>query len=106
MGHAQPGNLLRLRRATGGDAEDEGGSRQASSKIIGPENPETLAAMHNLAVSHGKVRRPDKAIKMQEEVLSLSRKIKGPGHLETLGDMTSLAETYGKIGRRTEAIAL
>jgi len=57
----------------------------------GPENPETLTAMNNLASSYDYAGRTDEALKLGEEVLARSRKVPGPEHPVTLQAMHNLA---------------
>jgi tetratricopeptide (TPR) repeat protein len=72
----------------------------------GPEHPDTLQAMHNLAWSYEEASRLDEALKMQEEVLRLFRKVRGSEHPDTLNAMGHLANSYAEAGRRDEAIRL
>ena len=73
---------------------------------FGPEHPNTLRAMHNLAVSYDAAGRLDEALKLQEEVLPLMRKVHGPEHPDTLGAMGNLAVLYQAAGRQDEALQL
>jgi len=72
----------------------------------GPENSETLRAMHNLAVSYLFAGRRDEALKLDEEMLALRRKLSGPEHPDTLAAMHNLAICYDEAGRRDEALKL
>jgi serine/threonine protein kinase/tetratricopeptide (TPR) repeat protein len=72
----------------------------------GPEHPDTLGAMHNLANSYAWTGRWDEALKLRETVLALRRKVLGPEHPETIGTMPNLALSYFVAGRRDEAIKL
>jgi serine/threonine protein kinase len=72
----------------------------------GPEHPDTLSAMDNLARSYGEVGRSQEAIKLGEQVLPLSRKVLGPEHPFTLTAMSTLAISYWYAGRREEALKL
>jgi tetratricopeptide (TPR) repeat protein len=62
--------------------------------------------MGNLAISHALVGRMDEAIKLQEEVLPLSRKVLGPEHPATLGAADNLVNFYKDAGRGPEAVKL
>ena len=75
-------------------------------KVLGPEHPETLEAMSNLANSYGEAGRRDEALKLREEVLTLSRKVLGPEHPNTVQMMGNLALSYHAAGRRDEAIEM
>ena len=72
----------------------------------GPEHPDTLQAMHNLAWSYAEAGRLGEALKMQEEVLRVFRKVRGSEHPDTLNAMGHLANSYAEAGRRDEAIRL
>jgi len=72
----------------------------------GPEHPDTLDAMHNLASSYAEVKRHDEALKLGEQVLALRRKVLGPEHPDTLRVMRNLAWSYLAIRRREEALAM
>jgi tetratricopeptide (TPR) repeat protein len=62
--------------------------------------------MNNLAISYAVAGRLDEALKLREEVLTLSRKVNGPEHVNTLGAMANLAASYANAGRREEALKL
>jgi eukaryotic-like serine/threonine-protein kinase len=72
----------------------------------GPEHPDTLLAMHNLAISYNYVGRRDEAIKLGEQVLALRRKTLGPEHPDTLKTMNNLAVSYDEAGRLDETLKL
>jgi len=59
--------------------------------VFGPEHPDTLNAMHNLANSYAQTARRDEALKLREEVLALRRKVNGREHPDTLAAMSELA---------------
>jgi tetratricopeptide (TPR) repeat protein len=73
---------------------------------FGPEHPDTLRAMHNLAHSLHEAGRRAEALNMREEVLTLERKVLGPEHPDTLAAMTNLAISYRTAERRGEAFKL
>jgi len=75
-------------------------------EVLGPEHPDTLAAMGNLANSYSDAGRKDEALKLHEEVLTLDRKVLGPEHPDTLWGMDNLAHCYGDAGREDEALKL
>jgi eukaryotic-like serine/threonine-protein kinase len=72
----------------------------------GPEHPDTLTAMNNLAHFYEKVGRRDEAIKLDERGLTLRRKVNGPEHPDTLQAMGNLAVSLDAAGRQDEAIKL
>jgi tetratricopeptide (TPR) repeat protein len=75
-------------------------------KLSGPEHPDTLEAMHNLASSYQDVGRRDEALRMQEESLALCRKVFGPEHPMTLMGLHNLATYLDDAGRGDEALKL
>ena len=75
-------------------------------KVLGPEHPDTLSAMNNLALSYFDAGRRAEALKMREEVLKLRRKVNGPEHLDTLRAVQNLAFSFLEAGRSAEALKL
>jgi len=75
-------------------------------KVLGPEHPDTLHAMENLANDYDVAGRRDESLKLREQVLTLERKVQGPEHPETLEAMVNLASSYDEAGRRDEALKL
>jgi serine/threonine protein kinase len=67
----------------------------------GPEHPDTLTAMYNLAGSFRHENLP-----LVEEVLTLRRKVLGPEHPDTLRTMIAMAGIYSDNGRKDEALKL
>jgi tetratricopeptide (TPR) repeat protein len=72
----------------------------------GPEHPDTLLAMQNLATSYHEAGRWPEALKLREEALALCRKVNGSEHPDTLKAMSNLAISYDDAGRREEALKL
>jgi tetratricopeptide (TPR) repeat protein len=68
------------------------------SQILGADHPNTLTAMHNLAVFYLDAGRPQEALKMEEKVLQLRREKLGADHPDTLNAMHKLAVAYREIG--------
>ncbi|MCX6874737.1 MAG: serine/threonine-protein kinase, partial [Verrucomicrobia bacterium] len=75
-------------------------------KTHGPEHPDTLRAMNNLALSYADAGRRDEALKLFEEVRALRRKVLGPEHPETLTAMNNLAASYSAAGRNDEVLKM
>jgi serine/threonine protein kinase len=74
---------------------------------FGPEHPDTLMAMNELAISCDHAGRREEALKLREQVLALRRKVLGPEHPDTLAAMHGLANSYaGEAGRRDEALKM
>jgi len=72
----------------------------------GPEDPDTLMAMHRLALFYDGIGRRFEALKLQEEVLALRRKVLGPENPDTLWAMNNLSFSYENAGRNEEALKL
>ncbi|MEZ0263815.1 MAG: tetratricopeptide repeat protein [Phycisphaerae bacterium] len=81
-------------------------ARDYGLATFGPEHPDTLMVMNNLATSYCNAGRRDEALKVREEVLALRRKVNGPEHSFTLIAMNNLAFSYFDFGRRDEALKL
>ena len=60
----------------------------------GPEDPDTLMAMHRLALFYDGIGRREEALELQEEVLALRRKVLGPENPDTLWAMNKLTFSY------------
>jgi len=72
----------------------------------GPEHPDTLQALANLADAYYDAGRWDEALELREQVLRLLRKTLGPEHPATLKAMAVLATSYSAAGRHEEALKL
>jgi serine/threonine protein kinase/tetratricopeptide (TPR) repeat protein len=73
---------------------------------LGPDNPDTLGGMHNLAMSYYALGRHADALKLREETLALRKDKLGPDHPDTLRSMHNLANSYLALGRRADALKL
>ena len=71
----------------------------------GPDHPDTLHAMHNLAVSCVQARRLDEAISLFEDVVRLRKAKLLPDHPETLASTDGLVDAYLAAGRWADAEA-
>ncbi|GAB1199720.1 hypothetical protein APSETT444_009077 [Aspergillus pseudonomiae] len=71
--------------------------------LLGPEHPDTLTSMANLASTYRDQGRWKEAEKLQLEVLELRKPLLGPEHPDTLTSMANLASTYRDQGRWKEA---
>ncbi len=76
------------------------------SKHLGPDHPDTLASMINLANGYYALGRHADALKLREKTLALMRPKLGPDHPHTLGAMNNLATSYATVGRHGEALKL
>jgi serine/threonine protein kinase/tetratricopeptide (TPR) repeat protein len=73
---------------------------------FGPQHPETLTALHDLASSYFDAGPQDEALRLREKVLMLRREVLGPEHPDTFFAMQDLAVSYNAAGRREEALKL
>jgi tetratricopeptide (TPR) repeat protein len=87
-------------------AEQFDAARGLLSRHLGPDHPDTLASMNNLALSYATLGRLTDAIKLCEETLALRRAKLGPNHPDTLKSMNNLASDYNDIGRHADALKL
>ncbi|MGA9145290.1 MAG: serine/threonine-protein kinase [Candidatus Acidiferrales bacterium] len=69
----------------------------------GPEDPHTLAAVHNLALTLGGEGRYPEAEKLEAHNLEVYRRVLGPERAETIRSMSGLAVTIENEGRYPEA---
>ncbi|GKT52029.1 kinesin light chain [Colletotrichum spaethianum] len=72
-------------------------------KVLGPENPSTLASMNNLAEALRKQGKYDEAEQMHRQTLELSVKVLGPENPSTLSSMNNLALVLESQGKYDEA---
>ncbi|KAJ6511153.1 hypothetical protein C8R45DRAFT_1162667 [Mycena sanguinolenta] len=72
-------------------------------KCSGDDHPDTLRAMHSLAITYDDLGRFEKAEKLYAAVLEKQKKFLGNDHLDTLHTMLSLATTYDNLGQFEEA---
>ena len=72
----------------------------------GPDHPNTLAALNDLAAGYRQVGRRDEALRLQEEVLEKSRQILAPDDPCTLTALANLAASHADAGRRDQALKL
>jgi tetratricopeptide (TPR) repeat protein len=74
--------------------------------MLGPDHPDTLLSMSNLAYADLAGGRTREAIALHEEILA-ARKVKlGPDHPDVAKTLASLAQAYRAAGRLGEAIPL
>jgi serine/threonine protein kinase len=73
---------------------------------LGPDHPDTLRSMGNLADGYHDAGEFDRALKLNEEILALMRAKLGPDHPDTLRSMNNLAESYAATGQHDRALKL
>ena len=77
-----------------------------AGKSLGPNQPHTLAARHNLACAYQDTGRLNEAITLHQQTLENLTGILGPDHPSTLASRNNLAGAYLESGRLDEAIGL
>jgi tetratricopeptide (TPR) repeat protein len=78
-------------------------SIKVGSSVLGPENPETLNAMKNLAWALFQQGQLAEAESLQRKVLDAQRRVLGPEKLDTLESMGALAVISDERGNHAEA---
>jgi serine/threonine protein kinase len=81
-------------------------ARALYTRHRGPDHPDTLTAMNNLANSYQTLGRYADALKLHEATLARRKATRGPDHRETLASMNNLANSYAALGRQADALAL
>ncbi|PLB41714.1 violaceus kinesin [Aspergillus candidus] len=76
---------------------------QLRKQVLGPEHPETLTSMSNLAIIYQHQGQWKKAEELEIQVLQLRKQVLGPEHPHTLASMSNLASTYQHQGQWTKA---
>ena len=72
-------------------------------RVLGPQNPDTLASMTGLGRNLTIQGRYTEAEKLLRETLDLQRRVLGPDHTNTLKSMNILANVLSQLGRNSEA---
>jgi len=71
-----------------------GKARATRDKLLGPDHPETLMSMNNLAAAYLDAGKLDLSLPLHKETLKLRKAKLGPDHRDTLDSMNNLAEGY------------
>jgi eukaryotic-like serine/threonine-protein kinase len=87
-------------------AKQEETARALYTRHRGPDHPDTLRSMNDLAESYSELGRDAEALKLNEETLALRREKLGGQHPDTLTSMNHLANSYLTLGRYAEAVKL
>ncbi|MGW2374111.1 tetratricopeptide repeat protein [Kitasatospora sp. NPDC001683] len=77
-----------------------------SERLVGPHDPGTFNARHNLAHSYHLAGRTDEAIELQERLLADRERVLDTDHPDTMNARNNLAASYYVAGRIGEAIEL
>jgi len=72
-------------------------------RMLGPEHPDTLASIGNLASTYWNQGRWKEAEELEVQVMEMRKRALGPEHPDTLTIMGNLASTYTNQGRWKEA---
>jgi tetratricopeptide (TPR) repeat protein len=112
----QPLIEARLRMTMGnsfwylGDAKTASEQFQAARQLFaehrGPDHPDTLKSMNNLANSYYALGRHTDSLKLRQETLALCKAKLGVDHADTLACMGGLATSYHAVGRHADALQL
>ncbi|CAE6461817.1 unnamed protein product [Rhizoctonia solani] len=78
----------------------------SNEQTLGKEHPDTLALMHDLAITYSNGKRLKDAANVFRPLYEARRKLLGPEDKTTLRTMHYLAVTYTDLGRLNEAEAL
>jgi tetratricopeptide (TPR) repeat protein len=77
-----------------------------SRKELGPDDPETLTAMHNLAMAYQIAGKPELATALSEETFKRRKEKLGADDPETLRSMGEFAFSYQQTGKMNLALPL
>ncbi|KAI0398797.1 P-loop containing nucleoside triphosphate hydrolase protein [Xylaria palmicola] len=78
-------------------------SQDTRKRVLGPEHPDTLNSMSNLASTYWNQGRWKEAETLEVQVVETQKMVLGPEHPNTLNSMANLALTYSNQGRWKEA---
>jgi eukaryotic-like serine/threonine-protein kinase len=78
-------------------------SLEIRRRVLGPENPDTLASMNDLAGALNENGHYAEAVKMFREEFDIERRVLGPENPQTLNSMSSLADALWRDGHSEEA---
>jgi tetratricopeptide (TPR) repeat protein len=81
-------------------------ARELYVQQLGPEHPETLRSMNNLANSYANLSRQTEVLKLYGAVLESQQRVLPMDHPDTLTSMNHLAITYAEMNRQDEALKL
>ncbi|KAI0439763.1 P-loop containing nucleoside triphosphate hydrolase protein [Xylaria telfairii] len=81
-------------------------SQDMRKTVLGPEHPDTLISMGNLALTYSSRRRWKEAELLGVQVMDMSKTVLGPDHPDTLTSMANLALIYWHQGMYTNAESL
>ncbi|KAL2833728.1 violaceus kinesin [Aspergillus cavernicola] len=76
---------------------------EIQKQALGPEHPDTLISMANLALTYWNQGQWRKAEELGVQVLEIQKQVLGPEHPDTLTSMANLASTYWNQGQLKKA---
>ncbi|MFG2672873.1 tetratricopeptide repeat protein [Streptomyces sp. NPDC048445] len=79
---------------------------EARARLLGPDHPDTLGTLDELAAVHGDMGRDQEALDLEERVSGARTRVLGPEHPHTLDTLHNLAASYDQVGRTQEALNL
>jgi hypothetical protein len=79
-------------------------ARQTLTATLGPDHPETLTSVHELALAYRLAGKYDKALPLLEETLASLRARLGPEHPRTLAVLSDLGLVYQAMGQLDKAL--
>jgi tetratricopeptide (TPR) repeat protein len=77
-----------------------------SKKELGPEHPEVVSTLNNLAVLYKSMGNYTEALPLYERALSISEKVLGQEHPSVASTLNNLAGLYKSMGNYAEALPL
>ena len=77
---------------------------ETSKHVLGPEHPNTLLSMGNLASTYLDQGRWKEAEKLGVQVMETCKRVLGPEHPDTLNSMINLAHTWKSLGKDKNAV--
>lgn len=75
-------------------------------EVLGPDHPDTLTSLNNLAVACQAMCQMDRAVPLIEDALLPKRKKLGPEHPDSLDSLYNLACAYHRVNREADAAAV
>jgi hypothetical protein len=81
------------------------GIRTECRTLLGPDDPDSLAASDNLVIAYVAAGRSDDAVPLAEDVLEARERVLGPEHPDTLASRYSLGYAHEYAGQLDDAAA-
>jgi tetratricopeptide (TPR) repeat protein len=87
-------------------AEQHEAARALYAQHLGPDHPDTLLSINEVAYCYYSLGRHTEALKLREEILPLQQAKLGPDHPHTLFTMMHVADSYEALGWHADALKL